>query len=177
MVVVSMVKQGSVMSTPDIGYDARIVANEFLRIAAQSGRRLTNMQLQKLVYIAHGYTLAILHKPLVWQSVEAWRYGPVIKDLYQSLREYGAGIVTQPIPIMSSSSLTETHRIIISTVEDAYSRFTGPQLSTMTHKPDTPWARVYSPSRDSVIIPDPMIEEYYIQLLNEREGIRAANRI
>lgn len=162
------------MPSDDIGYDARVVANEFLRIAAQSGRRLTNMQLQKLVYIAHGYTLAILHKPLVWQSVEAWRYGPVIKDLYHSLREYGAGIVTQPIPIRSSSSLTETHRIIIATVEDAYSRFTGPQLSTMTHKPDTPWAKVYDPHITSQIIPDPLIEEYYVQLLNEREGIRAA---
>ena len=161
----------------DVGYDARAVANEFLRIAAQSGGRLTNMQLQKLVYIAHGYTLAILHKPLVWQSAEAWRYGPVIKDLYHSLREYGAGIVTQPIPILSASPIPEPHRDIIATVYDAYSRFTGPQLSTMTHKADTPWARVYSPNRDSVIIPDPLIEEYYIQLLNEREGIRAANPV
>jgi Uncharacterized phage-associated protein len=158
----------------DIGYDARVVANEFLRIASQSGRRLTNMQLQKLVYIAHGYTLAILSKPLVWQSVEAWRHGPVIKDLYYSLREYGAGIVTQPIPILSSDSLSETHRKILATVEDAYGRFTGPQLSTMTHKPGTPWAKVYSPNRDSEIIPDPVIAEYYAQLLNEREGIRAA---
>lgn len=157
----------------DIGYDAREVANEFLRIAAQSGRRLTNMQLQKLVYIAHGYTLAILHKPLVWQSVEAWRYGPVIKDLYQALREYGAGIVTQPIPISSHRTLPDTHRDIIATVQDAYGRFTGPQLSTMTHKAGTPWANVYSPSRDSEIIPDNLIEEYYSQLLNEREGIRA----
>jgi uncharacterized phage-associated protein len=160
----------------DIGYDARVVANEFLRIAARSGRRLTNMQLQKLVYIAHGYTLAILHKPLVWQSVEAWRYGPVIKDLYHSLREYGAGIVTQPIPILSAGSLSETHCVIIATVEDAYSRFTGPQLSTMTHKAGTPWAKIYSPSSnwDSEIIPDPLIEEYYLQLLNEREGIGPA---
>ena len=160
----------------DIGHDARAVANEFLRIAAQSGRRLTNMQLQKLVYIAHGYTLAILHKPLVWQSVEAWRYGPVIKDLYHSLREYGAGIVTQSIPVLTYRSLPETHRDIIATVHDAYGRFTGPQLSTMTHKTDTPWAKVYSPnsSWDSAIIPDDLIEEYYTQLLNEREGIRAA---
>lgn len=165
------------MRREDIGFDARAVANEFLRIAAQSRRRLTNMQLQKLVYIAHGYTLAILHKPLVWQSVEAWRYGPVIKDLYYALRAYGAGIVTQPIPVLSNKSLPDNQREIIATVEDAYSRFTGPQLSTMTHKAGTPWAKVYDPNRDSEIIPDQMIEEYYSQLLHEREGIKAAQPV
>jgi uncharacterized phage-associated protein len=93
-----------------MAYDARTVANEFLRLARDRGHELTNMQLQKLVYIAHGYTLAILHEPLVRQDIEAWRYGPVIKDLYQVLRQYGSGFVTDLIPVSHRELIADTHK-------------------------------------------------------------------
>src|SRR5437867_1299935 len=102
-----------------MGYDAETVANEFLRAAWQSGRTLTNMQLQKLVYIAHGYTLAMTHDPLIRQSVEAWRYGPVIRDLYRALQKYGAGQVTEFIPQPLGETLSPTHRAIVDVVEEA----------------------------------------------------------
>src|SRR5687768_4006741 len=80
-------------------HDARNVANEFLRQAKERGTKLTNMELQKLVYIAHGYSLAILDRPLIKQYVEAWRYGPVIPDLYHALRQYRSGDVTELINV------------------------------------------------------------------------------
>lgn len=58
-----------------MAYDARSVANELLRLAKTRGITLTNMQVQKLVYIGHGYSLAILHRQLFRQPVEAWRWG------------------------------------------------------------------------------------------------------
>jgi uncharacterized phage-associated protein len=158
-----------------MAYDARTIANEFLKIADNAGRKLTNMQLQKLVYIAHGYTLAILHDPLIDQSVEAWRYGPVIEALYKTLRQYGAGQVTDPIPTPFKEQVPEDARAIISTVYEAYSRFSGPQLSTMTHKAGTPWAQVYDPKAFyNQDIPNPLIERYYVDLLNDRRGITPA---
>jgi uncharacterized phage-associated protein len=159
-----------------MAYDARNVANEFLRVANSHDRELTNMQLQKLVYIAHGYTLAVLHEPLVKQEIEAWRYGPVIKDLYQALRRYGSGFVTEPIPVFPKEVLSETHKVIVATVEEAYSRFSGAQLATMTHRADTPWAKHYDHNSfwNSNPIPRGDIEAYYVDLLNERQGIAPA---
>ncbi len=156
-----------------MSYDARSVANEFLRIAQSGGRVLTNMQLQKLVYIAHGYALAILNQPLIKQSVQAWRYGPVIPDLYHALNQYGAGVVSQPIALLSREQLSETERTLVAKVETAYGRFTGPQLSTMTHQEDTPWRQVYNPQGHfhNDVIPDPLIAQHYVKLLNERAGI------
>lgn len=156
-----------------MAYDARVVANEFLRCAWQEGRALTNMQLQKLVYIAHGYSLALLEMALVKQSVEAWRYGPVIPALYHSLRQYGAGLVTEPIATLAPEALPETVRALISVVESAYGRFTGPQLSTMTHRDGTPWRQVYNPNAffTNDAIDDALIRQHYLTLLDERAGI------
>lgn len=156
-------------------YDARSVANELLRIAKDRGMTLTNMQVQKLVYIAHGYSLAILHRPLFKQHVEAWRWGPVIPDLYHSLRRYGAGIVGSPIPIINMDSISETDRNLLGTVLDAYGRFSGPQLSTMTHKDGTPWHEAYEPNAlfNNNTIRNEKIEQHYTELLNARARIAA----
>ncbi|MBA3357266.1 MAG: DUF4065 domain-containing protein [Pyrinomonadaceae bacterium] len=157
-------------------YDVRTIANEFIRLASKSGQPLTNMQIQKLVYIAHGYGLAILHRPLIKQHVEAWRYGPVIPELYNALREYGAGFVQKPIRVASQEVLTESDKVLVATVFNSYKRFTGPQLSTMTHQADSPWRRVYNPHAEfhSEIISNDLIREYYANLLNERAGIQPA---
>jgi uncharacterized phage-associated protein len=154
-------------------YDARSVANEFIELARAAGNPLTNMQIQKLVYIAHGYSRAILHRPLIRQRVEAWRYGPVIKDLYNDLREYGAGLVTKPIEKVPKEVLSETDKALVQTVLNAYGKFSGPQLSTMTHQKGTPWADVYDPESQfhDTDIPDHLIEKYYSKLLEERGGI------
>jgi uncharacterized phage-associated protein len=160
-------------------YDARSVANEFLRVAHAKGRVLTNMQLQKLVYIAHGYSLAILDQKLIKQAVEAWRYGPVIPTLYHALREYGSGVVSKPINLFSEEKLSETHRALVSSVETAYGSFSGPQLSTMTHRKGTPWREIYQPNAafNNDTIPDPLIKNHYVGLLNERAGINPAEAV
>ncbi len=159
-----------------MAYDARTVANEFLRIAWQNGRELTNMQLQKLVYIAHGYSLALLDTPLVKQPVQAWRYGPVIRILYESLRQYGAGTVTEMMNTLPSEQVSETYRALIDVVGDAYGSFTGPQLSTMTHREGTPWREVFDPNAyfTNELIPDESIKTHYLTLLHERAGINPA---
>ncbi len=157
-----------------MAYDARSVANELLKIAKSAGRKLTNTQVQKLVYIAHGYSLAILNRSLIRQRVEARRYGPVIPDLYHALRQYGAGVVTEPIALISREQFSETDRVLLSSVESAYSQFSGPQLSTLTHREGTPWREVYQPgaSFNNNYIPDDLIKRHHLTLLHERAGIR-----
>lgn len=134
------------------------IANEFIRRAATEDRALTQMQLQKLVYIAHGWNLAITGEPLTHDDPQAWDYGPVYRDLWQALRDFGRAPVSREImneeympgsfdsdnlnsPAKARLSQAETD--VIDRVFDKYSRFHAFQLSALTHQDGTPWTQVY----------------------------------
>ena len=62
-------------------YKALAIANYYIDKANVEDTPLDHLRLQKLVYLAHGWHLAIHGRPLIEESVEAWKYGPVIADL------------------------------------------------------------------------------------------------
>lgn len=149
-----------------MNHDAKAVANAFITLARQERTRLTNMQLQKLVYIAHGYSLAVLDEPLFRDKVFAWPYGPVVPALYDELKEYGAGEVKKPLftetpPIQKESPGWK----VIRGVWNSYGKFSGPELSAMTHKPNTPWDETRNKGALAEI-PEDLIKCYYRELLN-----------
>ncbi|MDT8759233.1 DUF4065 domain-containing protein [Sphingomonas psychrotolerans] len=156
------------------------IANEFIRRAAAEGRALTQMQLQKLVYIAHGWNLAINGDKLTRDDPQAWDYGPVYRDLWNALRSYGRAPVTREIrngeylpeilddetaAAPARARLDEDERAIIDRVYQTYGRFHAFKLSALTHEPDTPWTDVYAEGdgRFQVIEPD-MIRRYFLDL-------------
>ena len=52
------------------------------------------MKMQKLVYLAHGWHLAIHDRPLISENFEAWPYGPVEEDLYHIFKPYRDAPIT-----------------------------------------------------------------------------------
>ena len=73
-------------------YTPAHIANFMLDKAEDEGRAVTQLKLQKLVYIAHGWALA-LDEELFSEPVLAWKHGPVVRSLYDEFKHYG----TQPI--------------------------------------------------------------------------------
>lgn len=153
------------------------IANEFLKRAEKEGVHLTPMQLQKLVYLAHGWSLAVLKERLVTDSAEAWSYGPVFRDLYRALRQYGPESVTRLIrqkdfislpsddeDVTVSANLSEPESTVIDEVFKVYGRMPAYKLSALTHESDTPWAKVYETGGKSSPIANNMIQEYFVQL-------------
>ena len=122
--------------------DARAVANEFIKRANRDGLALTNMQLQKLPYIAHGWSLALLDKPLIAdEQPQAWPYGPVYPSLYDSLRSYGSRAVEDVIREDNGSdvikNLSEKEKVLIEAVWARYRGIPEWRLSDMTHQDGT----------------------------------------
>ena len=76
-------------------YDPKAIANYFLTVAAEHNESLDPMKIQKLVYFANGWHLAVKGAPLINEQVEAWPYGPVIPSLYAAFRRFGDQPITR----------------------------------------------------------------------------------
>lgn len=159
-----------------MAYKASLIANEFIRKSLASGETkcaVTNMKLQKLVYIAHGYFLAIFGEPLIENDIHAFEWGPVIPVLYKDLKAYKANTVDQLIPVEKNSYLADgSARLIVDKVWDAYGKFSAADLSRITHMPETPWSEIWGTNKYAVI-PNDLIREHYSDLLNVRQDIKA----
>ena len=150
-------------------HSARKVANFFIEEASLQGKELTPLQVIKLVYIAHGFVLANTNRGLIADVVEAWEYGPVVADLYHQLKRYG----NEPIPSnmidwIESYELKENEKNIMTKVFNHYSKFTGVQLSTLTHQEGTPWHEVWEKFGKNAIIPDEKTREHYKKLIDNK---------
>jgi len=125
-------------------YSPASVANFFLERASQERRAITPMQLLKLVYIAHGWHLGYTGAPLIDEQVQAWRHGPVIKSLYDRVKNFGSGSVTGLVAFSPFGGLPPAIDGSIAPFLDSvwrnYARFSGIELSQMTHLADTPWS-------------------------------------
>lgn len=145
-------------------YDSRTIANEFLKLAAESRDDLTPMQLLKLVFIAHGWSMGLLGRHLIRDKIEAWQYGPVIPVLYEDLRAFGSEPVRGPIRGSTRDVLDDTERDLIAQVYEKYGHLSGPALSRLTHEPNSPWARTYRDGVSGRYISNDLIEDYYQNL-------------
>ena len=145
---------------------AAAVANYFIDKALEENRELTPMKLIKLVCLAHAWYLGSIDQPLISEGVQAWKYGPVIKSLYQSLKRYGGRQLDQDAQI-PGERLSEPLPLegFLDAVWTEYGQKSGVQLSTLTHQKDSPWDIVWSrnPGRHwvSPTIPDQLIRDYY----------------
>lgn len=149
------------------------VANYFIQKAQETGKELSPMKLVKLVYIAHGWYLALTGNQLLSEPVEAWKYGPVIPSVYHQFKEYGNGSISS----FAYGFNTQKGGTFVPTVEDAdviqllnkiwdlYAGFSGVQLSTMTHMEGTPWYKTWhdngGKSAQGIPIPNNLIKEHY----------------
>jgi uncharacterized phage-associated protein len=159
------------------------IANEFIRRAGLHARNLTHMQLQKLVYIAHGWNLAINGTPLTEDMPQAWDYGPVYKDLYDALRRFGSGpvigeiragdfgigmFITDPAEANEPvrAALSDKERAVIDRVFADYGKFHAFQLSALTHQDGTPWDEVYNGEGRMSPIDNLRVKRHFIDLAN-----------
>jgi len=135
--------------------------------AGETERRLTPMQIIKLVYLCHGWMLGLYGRRLINEDVEAWRYGPVIRALYDAVKEFRSEPVVGPIADAESvAKFDEEEKSVMDQVFDIYGKYTGIQLSKLTHARGTPWSEIRRTSDKSgwEVIPNAMIEEHFREL-------------
>jgi len=130
-------------------------------LCEMSGWDLSNLKLQKILYIAHMLYLGRHGQPLIDKNFEAWEYGPVVPAVYQRLRGFGSepvGNVFHWEPELSKD--TEEYKALKQAF-DTTKEFSAGQLVSITHSPKGAWYKVYEPSVRGIVIPNDMILEEY----------------
>ena len=126
------------------------------------------LQVIKLSYLSHGWMLGLYSRPLSGQPVEAWRYGPVIPDIYHTVKIFGSERITR-LPVSDRGSFDELEDDLIEQVFGVYGDFSGIELSQMTHAPGTPWYRTWHQHGRNAVISDELIENHFAELADSDE--------
>ncbi|EPK0249459.1 Panacea domain-containing protein [Serratia marcescens] len=145
-------------------YNPICIVNEFIDRANKNGASLTHMQAQKLLYIAHGYSLAFLGEPLLEEPVCAWRYGPVIPSVYYALRHNRSNPIVQKAVSTSFEAKEVDSKTValLDMIYETYGKLSGVDLSEYTHRSGTPWSQAMEKREN--IIADTTIQDYYQRL-------------
>lgn len=164
--------------------DAIAIANYFVDKANKedhSPHPLTLLRLVKYVYIAYGFAMAILDKVIIdkrFDTVEAWKYGPVIPSVYHSFKYNGNNPITKKSLIAISEDedgklkfkcpeITDENIImILDFVWERYKNKSTSELISLLHRDNTPWAYCYRPGKN-VDIPDEMTKVYYEAIVDQ----------
>nr|VFJ55553.1 MAG: Uncharacterized phage-associated protein [Candidatus Kentron sp. FW] len=117
---------------------ANDVAKYFLSIANEDeDSGISNLKLQKLVYYAQAFHLAIFEKPFFEEEIEAWAHGPVCPAVYHEYKQFGANPIT-PWSQSNSTPFSQEQIELLDEVNEVFGQFSAWKLRDMTHE-DAPW--------------------------------------
>lgn len=122
-------------------YSALDVAKYIVNDVNNSGKRITHLQIQKILYYIQAKFLIEENRALFEEPIEAWRHGPVIPKVYSYYKRYmSIGIVDTARP---NVEFTERERRLIKHVINKYGSIDGWELVKQTHE-ENPWLSVYN---------------------------------
>lgn len=137
-----------------------------------NGEPLTQLGIQKLVYLCQGWHLALVDEELFREDIYAYDLGPVVRELRQRFRFLGA----EPLP---PTPLTDAGRVlslsakrVIDDVWLHYGKMPTSALVDLTHATGSPWDQVWNSvsaeERENLLIPLPLIRDWFKVRLAEK---------
>jgi uncharacterized phage-associated protein len=100
---------------------------------------ITHLKLQKLVYYAQGFCLAMLGYPLFEQEIEAWEHGPVCRELYQKYRSFGRELIDSSMSLQEAEAPFSKDEInVLELVDEYFGCLTASGLRKLSHE-DFAW--------------------------------------
>ena len=124
----------------------------------KSNWSLTNLEMQKILYLAHMFHLGIHDKPLVIGHFEAWNYGPVHPILYHVIKIFGIdpveNIFRRNADLQAGSEQQMTDMIMAQGLS-------ATRLVGITHWQKGAWYKNYKPKQRGNMISDKDILSEY----------------
>lgn len=125
---------------------------------------ITHLKVQKLLYYAQGINLAVHNAPLFKENIVAWQHGPVVKEVYKILCNYGRNDIefkdewfNTIEKIEKDDELSE----ILNITYENYGGYTAWQLREKTHIAGGPWEKTVDSKGMDRVIDNDLIKNYF----------------
>lgn len=158
-----------------VPYTASQIADWFLgSIDRDAGDSITHLKVQKLVYYAQAWSLALFHAPLFVEDFQAWVHGPAVYSLYKRFQSFGWEAL--PFPETFPNIDTKTQEILEDVLE-IYGQRTAKSLENLTHR-EWPWQNARGErapdERSSAIISKESMRDFYAKMHQKQTDGKAS---
>lgn len=135
-------------------------------ICERGNWRVTNLQLQKILYMAQMYYMGRHDgEPLTQARFQAWDFGPVDPSVYKKVRMFGSGPIQDVFFEARPFREDDERRHDLQEVCDSLLPMRPGALVDITHWPNGAWAKYYVPGIKGIEIPnDDIAAEYHARL-------------
>lgn len=154
-------------------YTAIETACAIVNYANQIDNPMSNLKLQKVLYFVQGYYLQMTGNPFFGDEIEAWRYGPVVPNVYEQFQTFGSSFIpyiheysvidetawNETILFFSFDDFSPNDLNFLKAVVKKLNKYSASDLVTITHKQD-PW-RLAVNSGNCSIISKESIKRYF----------------
>jgi uncharacterized phage-associated protein len=153
-------------------------ANWFIKKSHEEGVSINAMKLQKLIYFAHGWCLALYDTPLIDEFIEAKSYGPVCRAVRMACIKYGSQQIKELVKDKCGNiqfmEASEYHAApLLEKIWSSYgANFDYIQLSGLATEEGGPWheARSENPGRIQININETAMKKYFNSKRIDKEG-------
>ncbi|MHB0952586.1 MAG: Panacea domain-containing protein [Allorhizobium sp.] len=115
--------------------NANELADYLLCESRERGELLTPLKLQKLMFYADAWYMALYDDELITEGFQAWVHGPVAPSQWHRFKEYRWNAITTELEKPQLGSSVKKH---LDEIIDIFGSETAVSLERMTHQ-ETPW--------------------------------------
>lgn len=145
-----------------------------------SGREITNLLLQKVLYYVKGISKLFEGKSIIMEPCEAWKFGPVFPSVYEKYREFGKQEIETSLPEeYINGLLTDEEKRVTDYVMNTFGIYNAWFLKDLTHL-EEPWiiARkgIAEDDASSNLIDEKIITDYF-EKINEKYNLKTVDGV
>ena len=120
------------------GYSAVEVAKIVMKYSKEHGLEYSNLRVQKLLYFVQAYFIVALKKVCFNESILAWEYGPVVREVYDAIKNEEINLEEE----LFTHNISQEDKNIIENLVQNYKNKSTWELVEITYRQDT-WVKAY----------------------------------
>ena len=148
-----------------MAYDVLEVCRHIINYSNDKNYEISNLKLQKLLYVVQGFFLVDKDKACFDEKIQAWDFGPVVPEAYREYKIYGAiniPTITRYFSLnkenlfeseyieYKDNTIIDDDKTTINEVVDSLSKVSALGLMKWTHEQD-PWKKAYKRGENNEI--------------------------